>query len=1212
MLKFSQITKGQKFFENGFHTLTPKVSIVMPTYCRNAEGLLKGCIDSVINQTFKDFEFIIIDDGSSDGSQQLIESYAIVDRRIVYVRHDINSGFPAVRTDEGIMLARSPLIAFIFDDNSWKPDALQVLVRAAEETGADMVYGDVEMTFVNDVPKKFGTWPITIETVQLINTIANGGVLCTRLFFEKYGLYDPHLILRRTCDWDLWCRALRLGANIQHIHSTIGVEHGAVSPASLGNTVHLDFKVSAAYAGDERNVAERIASLTPTAIDEFDVLDPEKVLPYVRDMKEWENLEHNVYQPLLEKHPDYQYSPPIKHNRRYDLGIGTYALNPPSAVFRKRQRVLLTGNRYNRTMQDWHDALASDYNIILVTCAEGRLPFFSPDEFDILILFDCCYAGEKIIKEFQQHSTSVIYIVDHGLDELQVTADPIQRLHLSNYSSTDSLAMDSYFPAPGIPWPPQIKETALIMLEQSDQAFSTQPDRNNLAQIKFFPNSIDPVMPTNDVFLKEAVLYLGDPDTINWECIQSLVHDLQLRVDTVYILEGSKLPDFWKSLFSDFTIRMINDSVFTLMEKFKNTCFFVPADTLTNVSEYERLLILEDQIKLKNLVIPISEITDVLDQQTLQKKWLDLTDQWRDITVGYCEGERHQYIRNLIMGVTLRKKIADLHGKQRVGDIRSTVLINSLLFGGSESYGLILSEKLRELGFDITVVGPLKDVYKSGTNKINTWLEDRHFPPLTQLEYGAAAYQLFSQTPDEKEAIHSSKELEKWFEKEMIDLIFCSGFIAEPAIADSPHRIVYMALFPPWGYNLANMTFLKNRIAGLFSDTRWGLNFWRSWFPTPSEVTPSLVDREYFRVLNKELPEKPVRLAVMGTIIQTKRQREAIIALRQLVMEGYDLQLNIYGHILDVYKDYTDELIELLQDPILNGRVKLHGFVSDPHQVARENHIILSTSIAEGLPQALILNQASGLLPVACPAGGIPEVVIDGTTGFLADGFEVEQIVIALRRALQNQTDWSKLISNGRELLLKTSTETEFMRRILKTMITGVDIRKSEGAQLFTNFDYGKIKVGSKSSSVVYGERRIGPLLSNNKLTYTVVVEKDELQGFSFQPGTYATQPKGKMKIAFFLKGQTMPIREVNLDLSTLRDNQWMKINFAPIMDSSEKVIRIEITPHIKDGLVAIYERFPEKQNIWNTFLLRIERRLNRYLTLRHKRPSYAFVPIYD
>lgn len=174
-------------------------------------------------------------------------------------------------------------------------------------------------------------------------------------------------------------------------------------------------------------------------------------------------------------------------------------------------------------------------------------------------------------------------------------------------------------------------------------------------------------------------------------------------------------------------------------------------------------------------------------------------------------------------------------------------------------------------------------------------------------------------------------------------------------------------------------------------------------------------------------------------------------------------------------------------------------------------------------------------------------MVLDGETGFLADGFEVEHIVIALRRALQNQADWPKLISTGRELLLKTSTGSKFMHRILKTMIAGADIKKSEGARLFTTFDFGKVKVGNKTLKRVVWRASNGQLLANKKLTYTFEVEKDGLQGFSFQPGTYATQPKGTIKIAIFLKNQTKSIREVDIDLSILRDNQWGKINLIPI-----------------------------------------------------------------
>jgi ribosome-associated translation inhibitor RaiA len=131
-------------------------------------------------------------------------------------------------------------------------------------------------------------------------------------------------------------------------------------------------------------------------------------------------------------------------------------------------------------------------------------------------------------------------------------------------------------------------------------------------------------------------------------------------------------------------------------------------------------------------------------------------------------------------------------------------------------------------------------------------------------------------------------------------------------------------------------------------------------------------------------------------------------------------------------------------------------------------------------------------------------------------------------------------------------------------------------------------------------------------VTYTVEAEKDGLQGFSFQPGTYSTQPSGEMKITIFLDEQAEPVREVKLDLNTIRDNQWGEINFEPIFDSSGKKFRIEIKTYIKGGIVALYERFPENQDSWNAFFLRIERRLNRYLTIRHKRSSYAFVPIYD
>ena len=134
-----------------------------------------------------------------------------------------------------------------------------------------------------------------------------------------------------------------------------------------------------------------------------------------------------------------------------------------------------------------------------------------------------------------------------------------------------------------------------------------------------------------------------------------------------------------------------------------------------------------------------------------------------------------------------------------------------------------------------------------------------------------------------------------------------------------------------------------------------------------------------------------------------KGHRQALLAVEQLIAEGFNIHLNVYGFELEIYADFIRQMKKLAERPLLKGRVTFHGFVDDAMDINRQNHIIFSASLAEGLPQALAFHQAAGLLPVASPAGGIPEIVVDGQTGFLAQGFEVEHLVVALRRALLNR-----------------------------------------------------------------------------------------------------------------------------------------------------------------------------------------------------------------
>ncbi|WP_028546294.1 glycosyltransferase [Paenibacillus taiwanensis] len=184
----------------------PEVSIIMPTYCRNQSGLLSRAINSVRAQTFANWELIIIDDGSRDGSLDTIREFQRIDHRIIHIRHAYNSGLPAVRVNEGLMLARAPYIAYQFDDDVWKPILLDVLLKHIRKVESPaLVYGKAQ-AFPPDSRIIGGNFAAGSSRLMDANFIANNSVLHSRECFERYGLYDTHVVMRRVCDWMLWQR----------------------------------------------------------------------------------------------------------------------------------------------------------------------------------------------------------------------------------------------------------------------------------------------------------------------------------------------------------------------------------------------------------------------------------------------------------------------------------------------------------------------------------------------------------------------------------------------------------------------------------------------------------------------------------------------------------------------------------------------------------------------------------------------------------------------------------------------------------------------------------------------------------------------------------------------------------------------------------------------------------------------------------------------
>lgn len=117
---------------------SPKVSIVMPVH--NMQRYLPQAVESILGQTFTDYELICVDDGSTDSSLEILQRYARADRRITVIRQANLGGTKARET--GLRQAQAEYLLFVDADDIVPGEALQVMHAALEESGADIVFGD--------------------------------------------------------------------------------------------------------------------------------------------------------------------------------------------------------------------------------------------------------------------------------------------------------------------------------------------------------------------------------------------------------------------------------------------------------------------------------------------------------------------------------------------------------------------------------------------------------------------------------------------------------------------------------------------------------------------------------------------------------------------------------------------------------------------------------------------------------------------------------------------------------------------------------------------------------------------------------------------------------------------------------------------------------------------------------------------------------------
>jgi rhamnosyltransferase len=232
-------------------------------------------VESVLAQTFRDFELLALDDGSTDSTSRLLDSFAQRDSRIRVTRHESNSGLPALRIAQAWQHAQGKYFAYMFDDDFWYPQALSVLVTALETHDSwDMTYANVLFPTVAGAAttRILGAAPPQFDPVllQASNYIANVAVMLRRETLDRVGTYDPHILIRRICDWDLWLRIASQGT-IGHVDRVIGEASGVLTSDSLGHTADMDVGLAQLYSCLDRDVMLRMSEVLTFRIDGLEV-----------------------------------------------------------------------------------------------------------------------------------------------------------------------------------------------------------------------------------------------------------------------------------------------------------------------------------------------------------------------------------------------------------------------------------------------------------------------------------------------------------------------------------------------------------------------------------------------------------------------------------------------------------------------------------------------------------------------------------------------------------------------------------------------------------------------------------------------------------------------------------------------------------------------------------------------------------------------------
>lgn len=154
---------------------TPLISVIMPAY--NRQATIAYSIESVLNQSYKNFELILVDDASDDATYEIMDFYSRVDNRVKVTRNTTNSRSSLIEWEprnDGLKLAKGSLISYLDSDNLWSPDFLKICARSFDNPEIQLVHCNSRNHYKDD-----GQYRLVLEKDQRALVAANDEDLTT-------------------------------------------------------------------------------------------------------------------------------------------------------------------------------------------------------------------------------------------------------------------------------------------------------------------------------------------------------------------------------------------------------------------------------------------------------------------------------------------------------------------------------------------------------------------------------------------------------------------------------------------------------------------------------------------------------------------------------------------------------------------------------------------------------------------------------------------------------------------------------------------------------------------------------------------------------------------------------------------------------------------------------------------------------------------------